>query len=775
MKIIIDLHTLLNEEELQKIIKCYQNFKSRHQNLHKQECKRIFAKKYLVKILKDLVICEPIKTICTQFEVVLNIDVFDDMNNSIKCYITQLLKNKGANFVEIHYGSLIKKVQTTFIDIVVTDSMDAIITLKPEISIITKNPNIKDAGIITYTDMNMLVTALSKLHQDIIGKQKTKETFKGKPSLDKPWLKYYPKAGKTAVFEKKSIYDLLLEKNTGRKKFIALNYFGIKISYDELIHRVEKTASAYQKLGVKRGDIVTACVVNTPEVVYTLYALNKLGAVLNVVDPRTTSEGMKRYLNEVKSKFVIILAPFYHLMNEAIELQNKENQYVSKMILISPTDSIPSVLAGLDKIKNNRDSKQKNPKIKYNADRDVTWKEFIQLGSGVKTEKVEFEENTPAILVHTGGTTGTPKGVVITNEAMNSMVTQHSIADLGFEPKQVYLNILVPFVAYGLVMATHLPLCLSMEVVLIPSFDPNNFADLFIKYRPENLLGIPSYFAALKNSENKDKLDFSNLNFAAVGGDSISIEQLKELNDFMQERGFKHRLHTGYGMTEACSGTCCTRDRCYVEGSVGIPLPRTIVSIFEPGTHNELSYNEQGEICISGETLFKEYYNNKTETKNILQLHEDGKYWIHTGDIGKINEDGVVFVDGRMKRMIISSGHKVFPSEVEKIINQHSAVKECVVIGVPHPQHVHVPIVLIILKNEYENQEETVKKDLIELCKCNLPEHKIPFDFIFRKDDFPLTNIGKVDCIKLEDEYKDQLSFQEESFSHMILKSSLSL
>ena len=564
----------------------------------------------------------------------------------------------------------------------------------------------------------------------------------GYPSIDKPWLKYYSEESINAPMPECTMYEYLWESNKDHLGNTALRYFDRKITFGEVFDNIEKAAKAFTAIGLKKGDIIIMATVTTPETVYAFYALNRLGVIPNMVDPRTSTEGIREYIREVDAKIVLTLKVAYPKIEKAIVGTN-----VEKVIVTSPADSLPPVKKMLfsfsEKIKGNT----------YNfAENCVVWKQFIEDGSNTTSNDVAYEKDFCCVIVHTGGTTGMPKGVMLSNENVNALVLQSILTDIDMKREHTWMDIMPPFIAYGIGMGLHLPLVIGMETILIPSFEAEKFDELLLKHKPIHMVGVPSYWGVIINSKKLAKKDLSYIIAPTVGGDTMDATLEQNANAFLREHGCRYPVTKGYGMTEVCAGVSGTVDANNEIGSVGIPFVKTVISVFNPETGEELKYNEQGEICISGPNVMLGYYVNETATNAIKRVHKDGSVWIHSGDIGYMNEKGSLYIVDRVKRMIVRyDGFKVFPSLIEKTVSSHASVASCCAVGMPDSEHAQgkLPVVFAVLNEGFD--AKTVNDELCILCQNELPEYAQPVWFKF-VDALPLTPIGKVDYRVLERE-----------------------
>ena len=582
----------------------------------------------------------------------------------------------------------------------------------------------------------------------------------GNASIDKPWLKYYEKEAVGTDIPTMSVYSYLYEKNKDYLSRTALSYYGKKITFGELFFKIDETARALKTLGVKENDIVTISMPNIPEAVYLFYAMSKIGAVANMVDPRTSAEGIQKYIEEAKSDKVIIIDAYYNKVKSL-----SENGIVNKVVAVSPAESLPLALNLGFKAKEYIDG-LKDPSSKNVFDENtISWKQFIENGKYYPAQtEVKFVPNRPLVIEHTGGTTGQPKGVVLSNENINSVALQSVLTGIDMQREHNWLDIMPTFIAYGVAMGLHLPLIIGMETILIPQFDAQKFDELLLKYKPIHMVGVPSYWGTIIRSKKLAKKDLSYIIAPTVGGDAMDITLEQQANDYLKDHNCDSKIVKGYGMTEVAGGVSGTVDANNEIGSVGIPFVKTTISVFEPDTENELGYNEDGEVCITGPNTMLEYFENEEATNTILKRHADGKMWIHTGDIGHITENGSLFIVDRIKRMMIRyDGFKVFPSIIENVIGTHNAVEACKVVAIADSEHSQgkLPKAHIVLKDGFKPYQEQILSEIKQLCAEKLPEYVQPVDYKFR-DELPLTPIGKIDYLALEAEDKDIENLQSD-------------
>ena len=567
------------------------------------------------------------------------------------------------------------------------------------------------------------------------------ENLTGYPSIDKPWLKYYSEEAINTPLPECTIYEYLWRNNKDHPEDIALSYYGAEITYGELFIKIEAAAKAFSHLGVKQGDVVVVTSVTIPEMIYSFYALNRLGAIPNMVDPRTSVEGIREYIRESDAKIVLAIDAAYSKVKQAAEQTS-----VSNIVVLSPVDSLPAVKRFFAKTI----SRLKGAVSKYEQ-RSISWEKFITDGKGSAIHESPYVKNTCCAIIHTGGTTGNPKGVMLSNENMNSSVVQGYVSGFNFKRNHRWLGIMPPFIAYGIANGLHMPLCDGMTLIVLPKFNPNQYDKLLVKYRPNHIAGVPSHYSTIIKSRRLKHIDLSFLFSPIVGGDGTEVGFEAQVNAFLHEHNCPNNLIKGYGMTEVCAAVSATAQGEWNKpGSVGIPLSHSVVSVFQNG--KELPYGSRGEICMYGPSVMIGYYGNEEETRSILQRHADGTVWVHSGDLGYVDEDGCIFIDGRLKRMIVrADGFKVFPKIIEDVVLSHETVRACCVIGAPDKEHSQgkLPMAFVVVDTAFADKKNTLTVALSSRCRKELPEYAQPIAFEF-VDALPLTPIGKIDYRKLE-------------------------
>lgn len=563
-----------------------------------------------------------------------------------------------------------------------------------------------------------------------------------KPSQEKIWMKQFPPEAAEIKIPKCKIYTHLKRSNKDRLNGIALNYYNNRIKWKDLFKSIDATADAFAAIGVKRGEVVSFLSVGVPESIAAVYALNKIGAVANMIDPRMDTKSIERMIRESGSKVLVVIDIAFPKVRKIFkEIKQR------KIIIQSAATSLPSVAKMVMNLKLKNDI--------YYDDVVITWKKFIIGGRHVKAKEAPYVGDATVAIAYTGGTTGFPKGVMLTNDSMNAVVVNFRHCGLYYEPGQRFLGIIPIFSTYGMVCGMHMPLCLGCELVPVPAFSPDKFGKLIKKFRPQHMISTPAFYEALMGSREMRKFDLSFLITMGSGGDTMNEGLEKKLKHFMKTHNIKYPLAQGYGMSElSAAASFCVND-IYKPFSVGVPSVTTVIGIFDPDTGEELDYNEKGEICVTGPSMMKGYFNQPQETAYVMRKHEDGRTWIHSGDLGYMDEDGFVFIIGRYKRMITRfDGHKVFPVNLESKVSEHDALHNCVVIGVNDRGHGQGQYPLVIVEADKDTDRDTLCKDIFTFCDENMEERGKPVAVI-AVDKIPLTGMGKNDYRALEEKYKD--------------------
>ena len=559
---------------------------------------------------------------------------------------------------------------------------------------------------------------------------------------EKVWMKYYSEEAQNVKLPKLKAFDYVLELNKYRLNEPALHYYGADISFKDLRRRVDAAARSFTALGVKEGDIVSFLSASIPETIACVYALNKIGAAANTIDPRLDVKTIKKMIIESGSKILMVIDIAFPKVKVMMEEIGQE-----LIVVQSAYTSLPT-------FKRLVKSLSKGPKIEYSK-KVIRWADFIVKGIGTRYTEAPYEGDRLVAITYTGGTTGTPKGVMLTNDSMNSVALNFIYCDVHRQYGDRFLGIIPIFAAYGMVCGLHMPLCMGMTLVPVPKFIPSSIGKLVRTYRPNHIISTPVFIELLINSAEVQDMDLSFLYTLACGGDSMNEGLERKLNEFRKEHGMKFPLAQGYGMSELSAAATFCVNRVYKEGSVGVPSLNVNVGIFDPETGAELGYKEIGEVCVTGDSMMKGYFNKPEETAYVMRKHDDGQVWIHSGDLGYMDEEGFLYIKGRIKRMITRfDGHKVFPINLESMITELPDVHNCAVVGTDDMEHSQGQYPMALVEVIKGSDAKAVCKKIFDYCNENAEERGRPVAVV-SVDKLPLTPMGKVDNKLLEAQYKD--------------------
>ena len=554
-------------------------------------------------------------------------------------------------------------------------------------------------------------------------------------------MKHFSSESQNIEIPEMTAYSFMKKNNIHRLDSVAINYYGNKIPFRKFISNIDEVSDSFASLGVKEGDIVSFISVQVPECIYSVYALNKLGAAANTVDPRMDVGSIQRMISESGSKITVILDYVFPKIEKIIDSLNQ------KIVVMSLSSSLPFIKRKII------DSKMKVD-VHYSDD-IISWADFIQTGKTTVSKEVSYAGDRLVAITYTGGTTGHPKGVMLTNDSLNSVALNFINCGLDYEPGQSFLGIIPIFSSYGLVCGMHMPLCLNLELIPIPKFDPREFGKLVKKFKPNHMISTPAFYEMLIDSKEMRHADLSFLITLGSGGDTMNSGIEEKLTQFMEDHKIRYPLAQGYGMSELSAAASFCVNRIYKPRSVGVPSPLTVMGVFDPDTGEELGYGQTGEICVSGPTMMKGYWNRPEETSYVMREHEDGTKWIHSGDLGYIDDEGFVFIIGRLKRMITRfDGHKVFPVNLEGLISAHDSVHNCAVIGVNDMGHGQGQYPLVIVELIKGADPDKACIELFDMCNSSCEERGKPVAVI-PIDEIPLTGMGKNDYRSLEKMYSD--------------------
>lgn len=535
-------------------------------------------------------------------------------------------------------------------------------------------------------------------------------------------------------------YTIPVEKGETPEDSVDLNrvYKDIKITKRELIDNIDLVADALWMMGIREGDIVTICSSNTPETIYIDYALNKIGAVPNYIYPNLTADEMKYFFNEVKGEYVFMLGE-PEIKKSVLEAAN--NSTVKTIIEASAIESFPGIFKFI--------ANSKNKSKEVTDSKILKWNDFIKLGKHNKgvAKECKYDENKMSCLMHTSGTTSTPKAVMQSNKNPNAIVRNYELSGQKFESGKRYLQVLPIFVSFGN-STFQAMFCNNVEIVMIPEMNPKNFPGLVDKYEPNYLTVTPSHWAALPKSKKMSNRNLSFFELIGTGGDGFAnIED--RINSYLKQHGCNIPITDGYGSTEVSAIALSNLVSSYKKGSLGKPMGNVKVGIFDPETGEKLDTDEVGEIAISGDTVTLGYYKDSETTNKVYRKHDDGNIWVHMGDLGRIDSDGFGHYEGRIKNIIARRSFKFSPLLEEKEIEKHPNVDKCCIVAMPSKEEGQVPSAHITLF-DYSKKDETLNE--IIKSSSNIQELHRPISYKIRKE-IPKTKNNKfnLNALRIED------------------------
>ncbi|MDO4853507.1 MAG: AMP-binding protein [Clostridia bacterium] len=556
-----------------------------------------------------------------------------------------------------------------------------------------------------------------------------------------PWAEHLGSVPLHLDYFEGSMFDKIADIAERYPDNIAFDFMGRSTTYRQMVQEIERCAKALKTIGVRENDKVTIAMPNCPQAIYMFYAVNLIGAIANMIHPLSAEKEIEFYLNESESVTAITLDQFYNKF-ESI----RENTKVVNIIIASVKDALSRPVRAGYMLTEGRKIKRipKDAPV-------IRWSEFMRLSEHCFYKyKVQRKSDDPAVILYSGGTTGTTKGIILTNRNFNALGQQVVAANPMFRVGDKMLAAMPLFHGFGLGVCIHTMLSQGGRCILVPRFTAKSYAKDIVKYRCNFIAGVPTLYEALLRLPSMEGADLSCLKGVFSGGDSLSIELKKKFDTFLYDHKASIQVREGYGTTETVTACCLTPPHMFKEGSIGLPFPDTYIKIVEPNTDRELPYGEEGEILLSGPTVMKEYMKHPDETAETLRTHDDGLTWVYTGDLGTMDDEGFVYFKGRAKRMIISSGYNVYPGQIENILDANDKVQMSCVIGVPDPYKMQKVKAFVKLSPGVPATDET-KAELLAYCKKNIAKYAMPYDIEF-KDDMPKTLVGKVAYRVLEEE-----------------------
>ena len=561
-------------------------------------------------------------------------------------------------------------------------------------------------------------------------------------SASAPWRAFYGSTPATLNYPHKTMYELVAAAGRRYPNNTAYVFMGKETKYSAFLQRIEAAAKGLYNMGIRKGDKVTICMANTPQALDCFYALNRIGAIPNMIHPLSAAKEIAFYLNFSGSKAILTLDQFYNKVEEILpELENPTTILIAKI-----QDELPVPLNLAYPLTKGARAIKKLPKTGY-----TLWTDMVAAGKKTQLPPHDGKYDECAAILYSGGTTGTTKGIMLSNLNFNALGLQ-TIAASGYEKidGMKMLSIMPVFHGFGLGIGIHTALIGGATCILVPQFSVKVYADTLLKQKPNLIPGVPTLFEALLRAEKLEGADLSFLKGIFSGGDSLPPELKKKVDAFLRSHNCDQQIREGYGTTECVTASCLTPKDYARSGSIGVPFPDTYYKIVTPGTTEEVSPNTEGEICVSGPTVMLGYMDNPEETAHTLRRHYDGRIWLHTGDLGHMDQDGFVYFRQRIKRMIVTSGYNAYPSQLENIIDGHEKVLLSCVIGIKDTYRGQKIKAYVVPMPGIEPTEE-LKTELLNYCAGHIAKYALPREIEFRTE-LPKTLVGKVAYRVLEEE-----------------------
>jgi len=561
-------------------------------------------------------------------------------------------------------------------------------------------------------------------------------------SSSAPWREYYGNTPVSLDYPHVSMFEMVALAAGKYPENIAYSFMGKETTFRTFLKRIDAAAKGLWNMGIRKGDKVTICMANTPQALDCFYALNRIGAIPNMIHPLSAAKEIAFYLNFSKSKAILTLDQFYYKVESILpELENETTILIARI-----AEELPFPLSALYPVTKSARAVKKLPRKGY-----TSWYDMVNAGRNTELPPHDVHFDDCGAILYSGGTTGTTKGIMLSNLNFNALGLQTIAASgYGSVAGMKMLSVMPVFHGFGLGIGIHTALIGGATCILIPQFNVKIYAETLIKQKPNLIPGVPTLFEALLRADSLKGQDLSFLKGIFSGGDSLSPELKKKVDIFLKAHGCTEQIREGYGTTECVTASCLTPKDYARSGSIGVPFPDTYYKVVTPGTTEEVPANTEGEICVSGPTVMMGYMDNPEETAHTLRRHYDGRIWLHTGDLGHMDQDGFIYFRQRIKRMIVTSGYNVYPSQLENIIDGHDKVLLSCVIGIKDEYRGRKIKAYIVPMPGIEPTEE-LKKDLLDYCSSHIAKYAMPREIEFRTE-LPKTLVGKVAYRVLEEE-----------------------
>ena len=564
-----------------------------------------------------------------------------------------------------------------------------------------------------------------------------------------PWLNSYGEVPFHLDYPDISMSDALFESARKYPDQVALTFQEKDTTFAQLVPQIQQAEKAFRAIGIKEGDTVTVCLPNMPQTVVCLYAINAIGAIASMIHPLSAIHEIAFYLKEAQSRTIVSMDQFYSKLKKVRELVDLDHMIIARISdALSPVKKVAYRLLKERKFE------------KYEEDAVVmSWKSFLAKAHECDIDpSVQKKGADEAVILFSGGTTGVTKGIRLTNLNFNALALQ--TGTMCNKPIQgmTMLAAMPMFHGFGLGVCVHTLMYWGGRSVLVPQVSVKGYSKMLKTAQPNYIAGVPTLYEGITRNKEMDNVDLSCLMGVFSGGDSLTIEMKKKIDKFLADHGATVRVREGYGTTECVTASCLTPYNKEKEGSIGLPYPDTYYCICKPGTEEEVPFGTDGEICLRGPSVMMGYINHEEENRTTLRKHPDGHIWLHTGDLGYMDEEGFIYFKQRIKRMIITSGYNVYPSQIENIIDALDEVQMSCVIGVPDSYKIQKVKAFVQLRPGIIPNEE-IKQKILSHCHERIATYAMPYDIEFREQ-LPKTLVGKIAYTVLEKEELEKLKAQ---------------
>ena len=565
-----------------------------------------------------------------------------------------------------------------------------------------------------------------------------------------PWLNSYGEVPFHLDYPDFSISDALFESARKYPDQVALTFQEKDTTFANLVPQIREAEKAFRAIGIKEGDTVTVCLPNIPQTVISLYAINAIGAIASMIHPLSAIHEIAFYLKEAQSRTIVSMDQFYYKLKKVRELVDLDHMIIAR---------VSDALSPVKKVAYRFLKERKFEKFEED-DVLITWKTFLKRAEECKEDpSVKKTGKDQAVVLFSGGTTGVTKGIRLTNLNLNALALQTgTMCNKPIQGKTM-LAAMPMFHGFGLGVCVHTMMYWGGRSVLVPQVSVKGYSKMLKTAQPNYIAGVPTLYEGITRNKDMDNVDLSCLMGVFSGGDSLTIELKKKIDKFLADHGATVRVREGYGTTECVTASCLTPYNKEKEGSIGVPYPDTYYCICKPGTEEEVPFGTDGEICLRGPSVMLGYINHEEENKNTLRKHADGNIWLHTGDLGYMDDEGFIYFKQRIKRMIITSGYNVYPSQIENIIDAVEEVQMSCVIGVPDSYKIQKVKAFVQLRPGIIPSEE-IKAKILAHCKERIAKYAMPYDIEFR-DQLPKTLVGKIAYTVLEKEELEKLAAEK--------------